>query len=839
MRRPVPVMVTSKTCALRALLLCSALLVPPATSRAQSEVPASPDDAGAPRADTVSALLTISGGISLGSYQAGVNWGLVEVMKLTSRDAVRAANWGLPHYELKAMAGASAGNINGFLTAIEWCRTRDPIAPEHSLFWKIWVRTGFDQLFALERYDQTDAPSEALLSRRYFDVVLFDTIRTSMSVLPAAGSPPNCRVPVGVTVTRIRPQPISVSNELVAETQRYASVVVVSREPSDNLQFLPPSEIASTRKLGALLFLPPRPDGTIGIDTVFSVVQASSAFPGAFAPVRLEYVDTTAAGCSRQPNRPCTRRALFSDGGVFDNNPIDLAAGLYNEFFWRNDAEADTNAIMIFIDPDALRGRLSETRQVEVQPPATGGIAALVDLFTGAIPAARQYELQSFGRLLERAPEVFDQRNIKVTRRAFPIVGEQLGAFAAFLGKPFREYDFYVGIYDALSFFAEQACRTNMDSLCVRTRLAEFVETRDLDFGESAFGSGDAPSLARKVLRALYAWEHHGAAPTTVFRFDPAAPPREILVLALLRAHAQLLEHFDNEQCRARGDGIEVGLCNNGLRLMLDDFANDTVLQGIDRALGQHPKRACSRSNWSNSPILCDADESFATFVKNPPHFAARTTELLLHQAWRVEKARRKAGEKSWTGFAALAEFVFHSGIGYRYRRGYDFNTSSIPRGSGRQLFAALIPNYVSFNLESNGFELGYRPRLHLSNHWAVGLTSVPLLVIRDAGSNLDTYRWAVGPTLHWKRTSTILSSVETGVELFGRWRRNPFGDEADRVWAIPLTAYLLADKFRVGMRFLPGNDSQVHDGSKFAVSLGVSDVNGLVYWMFRIFRSL
>jgi predicted acylesterase/phospholipase RssA len=819
------------------LVLCFALLLPTGAAWGQSETFSS----GAPRADTVSALFTISGGISLGSYQAGVNWGLLEVMKLTSRDPLRAMTWGLPQYELRAMAGASAGNINGFLTAIEWCRTREPIAPEESLFWKSWVQTGFDQLFALQRYDDRDAPSDALLSRRYFDVVLFDTLRASMSDLPASGSPPGCRVPVGVTVTRIRPQPISIADDLVAETQRYASVVVLSGERSNTLEFLPPSELGDTRKLGALLLLPPGPDGAIGIDTVFSVVQASSAFPGAFAPVRLEYVDSTAA-CDERPDRPCTSTALFSDGGVFDNNPIDLAAGLYNEFFWKNEERADSSVIMVFIDPDALRGRLRETRNEEVRPPASGGIAALVDLFTGAIPAARQYELQSFGRLLERAPEIFVQENIKVTKRAFPIVGEQLGAFAAFLGKPFREYDFYVGIYDALSFFAERACdgNTGIDSLCVRERLAQFVETEDLDFGGSSSSDGDTPSLARKVLRALYGWEHQGAAPATVFRFDPAAPPREVLVLALLRAHSLLVERFDNEkQCRSSGDGIDTGLCLNGFRLMLDDFANDTVLHAIDRALAHQPDTVCSPSNWIESPVRCDADESFEWFVRNPSRFAATKTGLLLHQAWRVELARKKAGEKHWAGVATLSEFVFQSGIGYRYRRGYDFNTSSIPRGSGRQLFAAIIPNYVSFNLESSGFELGYRPRLHLSNHWAVGLTSVPLHVIRDAGSSLDTYRWVVGPTLHWKRASTLLSGVETGVELFGRWRRSPFGDEADRVWAIPLTAYLLADKFRVGLRFLPGNDSQVHDGSKFAVSLGVSDVNGLVYWMFRIFKTL
>ncbi|MGH9893511.1 MAG: hypothetical protein ACREA0_16290, partial [bacterium] len=136
------------------------------------------------RRDTqhISVVLTISGGISLGSYEAGVNWGLLELFKLTARDSIRRS-WNLPRYELKAMAGASAGNINGFLAGIEWCRSREPVPPEQSLFWKIWVRTGFDQLFPLERYNQPDS-TQALFSRRYFQQVLFDTVRAAMRDLP-------------------------------------------------------------------------------------------------------------------------------------------------------------------------------------------------------------------------------------------------------------------------------------------------------------------------------------------------------------------------------------------------------------------------------------------------------------------------------------------------------------------------------------------------------------------------------------------------------------------------------------------------------------------------------
>src|ERR1051325_1389167 len=159
-------------------------------------------------AQPVPVALPLPGGVPLGSYEAGVNWGLVEVFKQTRNDSLRKA-WNLPVYQLSTAAGASAGNINGFLAAIEWCRTTKPTPPDSSLFWKIWGRTGFDQLFPLERHSQRDTPG-ALSSRRYFHKVLFDTIAAAMRAL-APSAPPGCAVPVGVTITRVGPDTIPIS----------------------------------------------------------------------------------------------------------------------------------------------------------------------------------------------------------------------------------------------------------------------------------------------------------------------------------------------------------------------------------------------------------------------------------------------------------------------------------------------------------------------------------------------------------------------------------------------------------------------------------------------------
>src|SRR5206468_2962325 len=140
--------------------------------------------------------------------------------------------------------------------------------------------------------------------------------------------------------------------------------------------------------------------GLIDHREVFSLIEASSAFPGAFAPVWLKRATEPGAGCGR----PSPDSALFSDGGIFDNNPIDLAAGIYDETIWKNPRAPDTNALLLFIDPDRQSGRLGRAKLTAGKPAAaTGGIAALLDLFAGAVPAARQYELQALGRLPARA----------------------------------------------------------------------------------------------------------------------------------------------------------------------------------------------------------------------------------------------------------------------------------------------------------------------------------------------------------------------------------------------------------------------------------------------------
>src|SRR5260221_4926812 len=139
--------------------------------------------------------LTISGGVSLGSYEAGLQWTLVQSMRTSSRDL-----------ELAAVTGASAGSINALLAAALWCEdsaeARDA-SPDSNLFHDAWTPVGIEDLLpeAASGYRADDAlltaaPLEAALER----------IRARLFEPGGRRFRPGCSVPLGFTVTRDQPE---------------------------------------------------------------------------------------------------------------------------------------------------------------------------------------------------------------------------------------------------------------------------------------------------------------------------------------------------------------------------------------------------------------------------------------------------------------------------------------------------------------------------------------------------------------------------------------------------------------------------------------------------------
>ncbi|UCF76981.1 MAG: patatin-like phospholipase family protein, partial [Betaproteobacteria bacterium] len=92
------------------------------------------------------------------------------------------------------------------------------------------------------------------------------------------------------------------------------------------------------------------------------------------------------------------------------------------------------------VDAEKLRARLAE------------GMLVVLDRARWNRDPLRQ-------RVLRSQLNARNDRIIHVSNRGAPVTGSLLQAFAAFLDRKFREYDYYVGVYDAVVNVSETLCR--------------------------------------------------------------------------------------------------------------------------------------------------------------------------------------------------------------------------------------------------------------------------------------------------------------------------------------------------------------------------------------------
>jgi len=379
--------------------------------------------------------LTISGGVSLGSYEAGYLYLAIQTVRHTEGK-----------YRVRLLTGASAGSVNALIAAINSCEPLN-YDPQRDLGWRIWVDLGFDDLFDPDQVGPTH-----VFTRRGLERSVQDVRRVWNQGLSS-----DCDVVVGISATRLRSYPVSLNEALSLPRQEERFVLRIRGRGSD----VPPTlnNYVDVRSGLPQALLPLRGDGgRQDFDLLQDLLFASSAFPLAFAPQELDH-------CLTDPEDPdtweCvrpTRHDPFVDGGVFDNNPLRLAAevaayglvvdrhgrGVWTDLQLREFEDLRPtyqDPIYQYLDPDtASYPELDWTTGVE-EPSTLGFLGAFVGEL---VSTARAKELYT---LAEEQPDLL--RRLFVTHRNFPTMSGLLSAFLGFFEHQFREFDFYLGMYDA------------------------------------------------------------------------------------------------------------------------------------------------------------------------------------------------------------------------------------------------------------------------------------------------------------------------------------------------------------------------------------------------------
>jgi len=353
--------------------------------------------------------MVISGGVSLGAYEAGYNWAMIKMLS-NIRDHSKIAN-----PKLRSVTGASAGSINALLTGIYWCQKaeiKDTNDIDNNLFYNTWVDLGLNDLIITDPYSK----NQSTLFKR-------DKLKIkSEAILEKLKKPifiKGCEIPLGFSVTKAKPMTTEFQDSGIKIKNQHFSIPFTLKEENNHLTL-------SNRKM------PKSTDYYISIPgieeengKVIDVLFASSAFPGAFKQIKLDYI--------YEGER---KSSYFIDGGAYDNLPLQLAIEL-----------APKAKEFIFIDPSNMRKEKEQNITTEKETEPVGFLAS------NALPLIDSLDIFQSMRLYNAITQYFGEgsgKQLILSSRYHPITGKFLGHFGAFLDKDFRIYDYNVGVYDAI-----------------------------------------------------------------------------------------------------------------------------------------------------------------------------------------------------------------------------------------------------------------------------------------------------------------------------------------------------------------------------------------------------
>ena len=364
--------------------------------------------------------LAISGGASKGAYEAGLNWGALKILRnFSGTDPILGGEF--RPFEAASFAGASAGGINSLLSGITWCSRAEDDGGlvnriNDNLFRDVWLNIDANHLLPATTdsvYYQSD---DALFSRH--------DLRTASNILRekwhTAAFREGCQVPLGVTVTRVKPEVLYIGDVKVQNQRFYIPFeLYVKQDRTAGFRFNPEDYPALTD--ASKLVMPTVADSdshTLNDQQIEAISFASSAFPMAFSRQRLAYCrlsqiqavqpeddEGLTESVMSKPDLQCPAgqkliEAEFADGGLFDNLPIGLARILAEQR--RDSANNPIPITYLYIDPDRLRYEVpaAKTRRDcdVLNPPAACqqmeySFLSESGLLVGALGTARKYEL--------------------------------------------------------------------------------------------------------------------------------------------------------------------------------------------------------------------------------------------------------------------------------------------------------------------------------------------------------------------------------------------------------------------------------------------------------------
>ncbi len=411
--------------------------------------------------------ITITGGVSLGVYEAGF---LYEAIRLSKKDLQNGT----------VFTGASAGAMNSFISILETC-SPDQKEMKDSLFWKSWADLNIDDFYYKEAKKKS-----SLLSRESFNN-LFSNIHSYWE----KGLKKDCKAYLALSVTRKNPLHFIKGKKLLSPRTIESFYFVITgrgqgQEPEIKNHNLNDGSIHA--------YLPFKKSGNFEI--IKNIMMASSSFPLAFEPEPL-------AHCLIYPQEPqeCNKSKLrvdnFIDGGVFNNGPLDLAYKVSKSIGKIQSTD------FLFFDPEIQNYPLAQEEQVGVKEKSV--LSNSMSFITNFILSSRSSQISNF---LGAHPQI--EKKLQLIKGEIPLASDAISGFFGFFEKDFRAFDFLIGVANARRNLLKKSgikFDFNRSSSPVDQFLSCYVALQDLNHNELKrcnFGDSNFSILLKVALERLF-----------------------------------------------------------------------------------------------------------------------------------------------------------------------------------------------------------------------------------------------------------------------------------------------------------------------------------------------
>ncbi|TLU61822.1 patatin-like phospholipase family protein [Thalassotalea litorea] len=437
-------------------------------------------------------FVAIKGGVSLGSYESGLNWYLVEYIQSQ------------PSETLVAFSGASAGSINSMLSAIKICSNLNEDLHSNLLrsSWNIDISNlnkrnnegslfNRESIFAKITEDLSQyvlnpfesGVSQSKLARQYANKHAVNPSRGEGKV--------ECSIITTMSVTLMYPYQEKIKNsDQTTGYQRFVipiEVITINGKIAFKNVYLDKFKAALPElRPDYFIALPENSAGLINPDIVFDAIKASSSFPVAFAPVELPFC------ISKKLNgRVCkldyAMTSLFSDGGLFDNSPIGVSVDIHEMYQKTLKTEPlqppyTTQQRIVFIHPDNLRNENPVTEDsFSIYPGEAIKQPDRVGLWDYLLYLGNSFDTatsENYRKTLEKIHSDEEKYHFRMSSRYHNLLADFHAHFGAFYSAHFRVHDYLTGVYDGAYLLSSYACEDvnkSTKSQCIQQQMIQRI----------------------------------------------------------------------------------------------------------------------------------------------------------------------------------------------------------------------------------------------------------------------------------------------------------------------------------------------------------------------------